>query len=113
MDMRKALLEFNRELAEKGRTAINFGVGVHSEDMILGVVGNEARLAVTVVSSGVDLANRLEAATKEHHVAQVLSEPAWQGLSEDLKARFRHLGEILHLGESIAIYGMSDGLPES
>jgi class 3 adenylate cyclase len=92
--MREALAGFNAARVEKGLVPVDFGVGIHTDDVILGVVGQSNRLSVTVISEAVDLVNRLEAATKEHHVGMVVTQSVWDGLPTATRQKARSLGTM-------------------
>jgi len=63
--MCRALKAHNAERAERGRPPFAHGVGVHFGPVVAGNVGNRDRLQFTVIGDTVNLASRLEAATKE------------------------------------------------
>jgi class 3 adenylate cyclase len=106
LEMREILVDFNRQREEDGQVPIAFGVGLHTEDIILGVVGERSRLAATVVSDAVDLVNRLEAATKTHHVGLVMTEAVWKGLPKELQDKCPVLGDIDYNEDMVVVHGI-------
>jgi class 3 adenylate cyclase len=74
--MRAALVRHNAERAERGLTPLAHGVGVHYGPMVAGNIGTAERMQYTVIGDVVNLASRLESATKEHAVDVLISSEA-------------------------------------
>jgi class 3 adenylate cyclase len=64
----------NREREAAGLLPIRIGVGVHVGPIIMGHIGSKHRLSYTVIGDTVNVAARLEAATKEHRRPILVSE---------------------------------------
>ena len=69
---RRRAMNVERETA--GLPPIHIGVGIHVGPVIMGHIGSRHRLAYTVIGDAVNVAARLEAATKEHHCPILISE---------------------------------------
>jgi adenylate cyclase len=69
--MREALAELNASWATEGLPILEIGVGVNTGRMVIGNMGSEQRLDYTVVGDEVNIAARLEAASK-HAGATIL-----------------------------------------
>lgn len=104
--MREKLNGFNAERRDRGLPEVAFGVGIHTANLILGVVGEKNRLSVTVISEAVDLVNQLEASTKTYHVGMVFTETVWADLSPELKKAATALDRIDFLEDSLQLYGI-------
>ncbi len=78
-----------RRLAEED--AIKVGIGVHEGDAFIGAVGDDTRLEFTVLGDTVNVANRLEQATKIHDIALIASADTLKEAGEDL-GPWRDLG---------------------
>jgi adenylate cyclase len=63
---------------EEGHPAIRIGVGIHYGDLFCGIIGEDTRLEFTVLGDTVNVAARLEQATKAHGVPILVSEAARQ-----------------------------------
>ncbi|MEO6953148.1 MAG: adenylate/guanylate cyclase domain-containing protein [Polyangia bacterium] len=85
--MQRALASHNSRRSGQGLPPIAQGIGIHMGAAIVGNIGTASRMQQTVVGSVVNIASRLESATKELHVAVVMSEAvaqAAQAHSKDL-----------------------------
>lgn len=66
LDMRAALVEFNREAAVAGRPPLKIGIGVHTGQVVAGSIGSpEHKLEYTVLGDAVNVAARVEGLTKD------------------------------------------------
>lgn len=102
------LAEWNKVRFEAGEDAIRVGIGVHEGDAFIGAVGDDTRLEFTVLGDTVNVANRLEQATKEHDIALIASADTARKAGEDL-AQWRDLGmaELRGRPEPLHIVGFS------
>jgi adenylate cyclase len=64
LQMREALAGYNADRERRGLFTIAHGIGIHYGDAIVGNVGVENRLEYTVIGDTVNVASRLEGATK-------------------------------------------------
>ncbi len=71
--------------AVKKEGSIKIGVGIHVGNAILGMIGSPQRLDFTAIGSNVNLAARLEAATKDNGVDIFLSEQTYDLLQQKVK----------------------------
>lgn len=71
--MRAALVRHNARRAERGLGPLAHGVGVHFGAMVAGNIGTAERMQYTVIGDAVNLASRLETATKEQKVDALIS----------------------------------------
>jgi adenylate cyclase len=107
-----ALAELNRERRRAGKTPLDIGVGIATGVVVVGNIGSTRRMEYTAIGDSVNLASRLESATK-FYGAKVL-------ISESTKAELVHrtlLREIDRLRvqgkhQPVAIYEAMDHLTE-
>lgn len=72
--MQQALMEHNVDRAKHKLPALAQGIGVHRGHAVAGNIGSADRLQYTVMGAAVNLASRLESATKAEDVSVLLSE---------------------------------------
>lgn len=85
--MREFLKDFNRARQEKGLFPINIGVGINTGKVMQGDVGSERRKDLTVIGDEVNLAARLETASKEGvHTQIVIAESTWNCIRDHVEA---------------------------
>ena len=92
--MQRALDAHNRERLHRGLPAIRHGIGVHVGNVVAGNIGNADRLQYTVIGDAVNLASRLESASKDLGVPVVLSREAVVDAGPALPGRLTSLGPI-------------------
>jgi class 3 adenylate cyclase len=114
IEMRKTLSKFNADRTDVGTTPIDSGIGIHTGNLMLGVVGGEGRIDGTVISDAVNLASRLEGLTKIYKTSIIISEDSLIKLKNPGKYNFRFLDVARVKGkkEAVYIFEVLDGEPE-
>lgn len=88
--MRQALVELNNGWRERGIAELAIGMGIHQGDVVVGNIGSEApyeKMDLTVIGDAVNLASRLEGATKEYGVDLIISDAVRQHVKEAFLCR--------------------------
>lgn len=113
LDMHKQVQEYNEERIQKERQPIRIGIGIHTGPLMLGVIGDEKRMNVGVVSDTVNTTARLEGLTKRYGSSTIVSGATYQGIDQMDEFRYRPLGEVMVKGRKtpIALYDFFDGDP--
>ena len=62
--MREVLAELNRGWAERDRHQFRIGIGLHTGEVVVGNVGSERKIEYTALGDAVNVASRVESATK-------------------------------------------------
>src|SRR5262249_38495092 len=75
LDMQARLSELNKKWVADGGRALHSGVGINTGVVNVGNMGSDKRFSWTVIGDNVNLASRLEGATKEYHVHVIVAEP--------------------------------------
>lgn len=101
-----------RELSASEGESIRIGVGLHSGEVMVGTVGEEERMEVTVLSSEVNLAARVEALTKRYGADVILTEETRRAATPG-RWSLRPLGEARAAGQtrSTALFELLDAEP--
>ena len=102
----------NKNRKSKGYSPISIGVGVHTGNLILGVVGEDIRMAGTVISDSVNLASRLEGLTKMYNTNLITSLTTYNLLSNKEKYIHRVLDKVKVKGkqEAVTVIEILNGL---
>jgi adenylate cyclase len=74
LDMDAALKKYNELRAGQGKKTIDVGIGISSGEVVCGYIGSERRMEYTAIGDGVNLASRLEGATKQYAARVMVSE---------------------------------------
>jgi len=82
--MRDALARYNQELASRGLPTLSFGVGIHTGDVVAGVMGSDRLMEFTVIGDPVNIASRVETLTRTHGVDILVT----SDVQKTLDARF-------------------------
>jgi adenylate cyclase len=75
-EMQRCLAELNSRWLEAGRPSLSMGIGINYGEAIVGNIGSEEKMELTVIGDPVNLASRLEGLTKEYGLDLVLGEAA-------------------------------------
>jgi adenylate cyclase len=82
-DMRKSIAAWNLERAPSGFPPVKVGIGLHVGTVVAGNTGSENRLKFAVVGDAVNVASRLQAATRELGCEMVVSQIAMRAAHAD------------------------------
>ncbi|MGI9544740.1 MAG: response regulator, partial [Cyclobacteriaceae bacterium] len=113
--IQKAIADYNTHRQKKEREPIKIGVGLHTGDLMLGVIGDDRRMDTGVVSDAVNTAARMEGLTKFYGASVVLSEQALDKMEDPDKFDYRPLGKVQVKGKlnAIKIYEFYGGEPQA
>jgi len=87
LDMLQALRRFNESRHVAGLPPLSVGIGIATDEVIVGNIGCSRRMEYTVIGDGVNLSARLEAATKYYGLPLLLSEGTVNALTKPLALR--------------------------
>jgi adenylate cyclase len=65
LDMQRDLPELNRYLSDHFGTTLEIGIGIHCGSVIVAEIGHPRRMQLTAIGDAVNVASRVESATKE------------------------------------------------
>jgi adenylate cyclase len=74
LDMLRGLAKYNEKRASEGKRPVDIGIGLNTDSIVSGNIGSPKRMDYTVIGDGVNLASRLESATKQYHAKLMISE---------------------------------------
>jgi adenylate cyclase len=99
--MRKSLARLNVNWRQRGWPELSFGIGINHGDAIVGNLGSDEKMEVSVIGDPVNLASRLEGLTKEYKLDMLLGE----SMVPLVKERFalRTVGSVQVKGKTRAV----------
>jgi adenylate cyclase len=107
-----ALRVLNRERAVKDLAPINIGVGISTGIVVVGNIGSTKRMEYTAIGDTVNLASRLESATKYYGTGVLISEFTKAELTAKTLLREIDLLRVKGKHEPVAIFEAMDHLTE-
>jgi class 3 adenylate cyclase len=115
IEMKRTLNDYNQIRVSEGREAIEMGIGIHTGNLMLGVVGGYGKMEGTVISDAVNLASRLEGLTKLYGSSIIISQDTLIKVEDPSAYLFRYLDIVKVKGkqESVYIFEILDGDKEN
>jgi adenylate cyclase len=101
LDMLEALERFNAWQGERGMAPWKIGIGINYGGLTVGNIGSAQKMNYTVIGDMVNLASRLEGATKRYSQPLIFSESVESRVKETL--RCRHI-------DTVAVKGKTKGV---
>ena len=109
--LRARLVDYNAGRHRAGYVPIDIGIGIHKGPLMLGVIGEEKRMAGTVISDNVNVATFLQLLTGKLACAVIISEETLKAMKDPQRFQYRCLGRIQLEGrdEPLVLYDVIEG----
>lgn len=100
IDMQLDLQQYNRERHKEKKQPVKVGIGLHKGPVIIGIVGDEKRMSITIASDTVNTASRIEGLTKYYGTNILISSAVAHALTGNQKKKTRNLGKVRVKGKN-------------
>lgn len=112
--MHEQLFAYNEKLKVKGQKPIAIGIGINTDTVMIGTLGEVNRLQTTVIGDAVNLASRTEKKSKEFSTHIVVTENTFNKLNgnSDFKFRFLDRGRVQGKQQMLNFYEVVNMFPE-
>jgi adenylate cyclase len=101
LEMLEALASLNSSITARGYAPLGIGIGLNYGEAIVGNIGHAQRMEFTVLGDAVNLAARLEGATKVYHQQILVGESVYKLAGN--KIAFRFVANLLVKGKETAV----------
>lgn len=85
--MKALLAKINGVRSVSGQEPIGIGIGIHTDEVIVGNIGSRKRLEYTVVGDGVNTTSRLQGLNKEFGTTILISETTYEAVKNEFECR--------------------------
>ena len=96
IDMKKRLIELNKELESENLPPIKFGIGLHTGNVLAGNIGSNRRMEYTVIGDAVNVASRIESLCKEYNCDLLISETTIEKINNSNEP----INDFISIGET-------------
>ncbi len=109
--MVEALRKLNLHWAKQpGREQLSFGIGINHGECVVGQIGHPRRLEFTVLGDPVNLASRLESATKQCHQTILVGQSIYEMTKREFSYRLAEKMQVMGKSHAVAVYApMGEG----
>lgn len=107
--MRASLQRYNIELNAAGKPTLRMGIGIHSGDVVAGVMGNQRLSKFSVVGDAINVASRVEGLTRIHDVDILITDTVKAALAEGFALREMAATPIKGKPEPIRTFAVEPG----
>lgn len=111
IDMQKELIDYNSKRVSEGYQKITVGMGLHTGDLVMGIIGDLFRNDTAIIADTVNTASRMEGVTKYYGANIIISEDSLSTIKNKEKFNFRYLSKVKVKGKNnaVGIYECFDG----
>jgi adenylate cyclase len=83
---------------------LKIGIGIHTGEAIVGNIGCYEKMKYSIIGDTVNLASRIESATKEYSAALLVSEETYERVKERVEAKFVTATRVKGRAQEVKLY---------
>ncbi len=106
LEMRKALDTFNKSRLARKKSEITIGMGLNEGSVISGTIGSSERMEYTIIGDSVNVASRIESATKTIGVDLLISENLGKTFANEFITEFSGTVEVKGKSQPLQLYSV-------
>jgi adenylate cyclase len=92
--MKALLAKINGERNMSGKPPIAIGIGIHTDDVIVGNIGSRKRLEYTVIGDGVNTSSRVQSLNKEFGTTILITETTYASVKDSFECRLMPAAQL-------------------
>ncbi len=108
LEMMQHLKLLNAELEKEGKPAIEIGIGLNTDEVIVGNMGSNDRFNYTVIGDGVNLASRVEGLNKNYRTSILITEFTYNQLDDTFLCRKLEAVKVKGKEEAVVLYELME-----
>ncbi|PKL33750.1 MAG: hypothetical protein CVV45_06310 [Spirochaetae bacterium HGW-Spirochaetae-10] len=106
--MKEQLRELNERRQKQGHAAIQFGIGIHTGEVVAGNIGSDKRMEYTVIGQAVNIASRIEALNKHLATDILITQETFDAVSSMIRAEKQPPVQVKGVEKPIQTYLVRD-----
>eukprot|EP00755_Sulcionema_specki_P032722 Sspe_Gene.99340::Locus_72853_Transcript_1_1_Confidence_1.000_Length_2747::g.99340::m.99340/K01768/E4.6.1.1; adenylate cyclase len=112
LEMFRHLDKWNEQRKAGGQHEIRMGIGINTGEVVAGNIGFEKRMEYTVIGDGVNLASRMEGATKEYKTHILITEFTYEQVHDSFHCREVDCIRVVGKKQPVRIYELQGDTSE-
>jgi adenylate cyclase len=102
--MKALLAKINGERNMSGKPPIQIGIGIHTDEVIVGNIGSRRRLEYTVIGDGVNTSSRVQSLNKEFGTTILITETTYEAVKDIFECRAMPAAQLKGKTKPIQFY---------
>lgn len=102
--MKAKLAKINGEREMRGQPAIHIGIGIHTDEVVVGHIGSRDRVEHTVIGDGVNTCSRVESMNKELGTTLLITEQTHGPIADSFECRAMPETKVKGKAKALRVY---------